>query len=523
MSESCTLPFLTSMMDIRTTMMSFPQSSVLVCAGLAWIGWILFPKLMAWRSRVIMLNAIPTVGPTGLLAGFIGTYKFFTNAREILQEGYQKYPNRIFKIPQMDRWVIVATGRELIEDITKASDNELSMIDAAAETLQIEYTMSKEVVIHPYHVAIVRTPLTRNIATRFAEVRDEIVSAFADHIPPQDDWVKVPAYKTSFQIVGRTANRYFLGLPLCRDPDWLDLNTNFAVEVFISAMIINLFPSFLKPIAGRFLTRMPSSMRRANHHLRPIVEERLAKEEEYKAKDWPGKPNDLISWLLDEAKGEQRTASDLIMRVLAIEVAAIHTTSTAFCNALYQLAAHPEVVAPLREEIEATVEESGWTKEAIGKMRKLDSFVKETLRFSGGGGFVNSRKVLKDFTFSDGTTVPAGVTVAVPAYMHHHEEERYEDPYTFDAFRFYNMRNREGESMKHQTISPSLDYITFGNGRHACPGRFFAVYEIKGLIAHILMSYDVKLEVEGVVPPYEWHGPSMDPSSTGEVMFRKRQ
>ncbi|KAJ3712730.1 cytochrome P450 [Lentinula raphanica] len=399
--------------------MSSPQSFVFFCVGLAWIAWIFYPKLLAWRSRVVMLNAIPTVGPTGFLAGFIGTYKFFTNAREILQEGYQKYPNRIFKIPQMDRWVIIASGRELIEDLMKAPDNELSMIDAAAETLQLEYTMSKEVVIHPYHVAIVRTPLTRHIATRFAEVRDEIVSTFAHHIPPRDDWVKVPAYKTSFQIVGWTANRYF------------DLNTNFAVEVFMSSMIINLFPSFLKPMAGRFLTRMPSK--------------------EYKTKDWPGKPNDLISWLLEEAKGEQRTASDLIMRVLAIEVAAIHTT--AFCNALYQLATHPEVFASLREEIEATVEESGWTKEAIGKMRKLD--------------IVNSRKVLKDFTFSDGTTVPAGVTVAVPAFIHHHEEERYEDPYTFDVFRFYNMRNQEGENMKHQSISPSLDYIMFGNGRHA--------------------------------------------------------
>ncbi|KAJ4477563.1 cytochrome P450 [Lentinula aciculospora] len=201
-----------------------------------------------------------------------------------------------------------------------------------------------------------------------------------------------------------------------------DLNTNFAVEVFISAMIINLFPAFLKPIAGRVLTRMPSSMKRATKHLAPIIEERLARESEYGSKDWLGKPNDVISWLLDEAKNEQRTVSDLVTRILAIEVAAIHTT--AFCNALYQLAAHPEVIVPLREEVEATVEEFGWTKEAVGKMRKLDSFMKETLRFSGGGGLVNTRKVMQDFTFSDGTIVPAGTTIGMAAYMHHHDEVR---------------------------------------------------------------------------------------------------
>ena len=31
------------------------------------------------------------------------------------------------------------------------------------------------------------------------------------------------------------------------------------------------------------------------------------------------------------------------------------------------------------------------------------------------------RKVLKDFTFSNGVTVPAGVTVAVPVWAIHHD------------------------------------------------------------------------------------------------------
>jgi len=79
------------------------------------------------------------------------------------------------------------------------------------------------------------------------------------------------------------------------------------------------------------------------------------------------------------------------------------------------------------------VQEDGWTKAAMGKLRKLDSFMKESMRFS----FLSSRmyptlalswrnlhfvcspvglkrKVMKDFTFSDGTTIPAGCIAAVP-------------------------------------------------------------------------------------------------------------
>jgi cytochrome P450 len=46
------------------------------------------------------------------------------------------------------------------------------------------------------------------------------------------------------------------------------------------------------------------------------------------------------------------------------------------------LATYPEYVQPLREEIEAVIQEQGWSKASVAKMTKLDSFVKETMRLS---------------------------------------------------------------------------------------------------------------------------------------------
>jgi hypothetical protein len=54
-------------------------------------------------------------------------------------------------------------------------------------------------------------------------------------------------------------------------------------------------------------------------------------------------------------------------------------------NALFDLAAHPKYLAPLRAEAEGAVEQYGWTKEAMNKMRGLDSFLKESSRMRGTG------------------------------------------------------------------------------------------------------------------------------------------
>lgn len=52
---------------------------------------------------------------------------------------------------------------------------------------------------------------------------------------------------------------------------------------------------------------------------------------------------------------------------------------------MYNLAANLEYVEPLREEVENVVKSEGWTKAVMGKMVKLDSFLKESSRFSPGG------------------------------------------------------------------------------------------------------------------------------------------
>ena len=63
------------------------------------------------------------------------------------------------------------------------------------------------------------------------------------------------------------------------------------------------------------------------------------------------------------------------------------TLPQSFCHTLYQVAAHPEYAKVLREEVESIVKHDGWTKESMDKMYKVDSMLKECLRwYSVGAG-----------------------------------------------------------------------------------------------------------------------------------------
>ena len=42
------------------------------------------------------------------------------------------------------------------------------------------------------------------------------------------------------------------------------------------------------------------------------------------------------------------------------------------------------------------------------------------------------------------------------------------------------------------TVAASETFLSFGHGRHACPGRVFTVTEMKLLLAYVIMNYDIK-------------------------------
>lgn len=244
---------------------------------------------------------------------------------------------------------------------------------------------------------------------------------------------------------------------------------------------------------------------------------------------------------------------------------AIHTTSMVTTNAVLDLFASPhreEYVQGLREEVERVLRESGgeFTKNAINNMHRVDSTIRETMRYSSLGDLGMRREVIakEGITLSGGIHIPKGARIAAPNQAIHTDPTFYgENANEWDGFRFSKPREAylsqvdqasgDADRLKNVLeqknqglIATGEDFLSFGHGRyvrvhlnlsirntadqarrHACPGRFFASQEMKLMIAHIVMNYDIKIE-GGRPKNTEINGASIPPTEF-EIQVRLRE
>lgn len=95
------------------------------------------------------------------------------------------------------------------------------------------------------------------------------------------------------------------------------------------------------------------------------------------------KPTDLLQYMIEGAQGDDRDPERLAHLQLMVNLAGIHTTGAALTHAIYDLCEHQEYAEDLRQDIDQVLEQDGgWQKDTHTKLLKLDSFLKESQRFS---------------------------------------------------------------------------------------------------------------------------------------------
>ncbi|ERT02313.1 cytochrome P450 [Sporothrix schenckii 1099-18] len=449
--------------------------------------------------------------------------KWIFSAEDLVRDSYNKFYDKVYQIKATEGTQVLIPSK-FIAELKGLPEEILSATEAVNEAMLSQYTKFSLGHNGDMLSAVVRTKLTQNLARLVPQLRKEIEYVVATEFPECNDWTPVKVHPFGLRAIARLSGRAFVGTSINRKEEWMDTSINFAMHVFMAVVKLQFIPAWLRPIGQFFvsdLRRIRDDIARAKAMLQPIMEERL------RDMDIPGyeKPDDLIQWLLDTLPAaERRDFRAQTELQLVLSAASIHTTNNLLADCMFDLAAYPDVQRELREEALTVLHsDEAWArKDSMVRLKKMDSFIKEVQRFSGNiTGFI--RKVMQPITLSDGTCLPSGTKILAPQVGYSRDERHYPEPDTFDALRFFRLRQRSEEDGRRWQFTTLGDTnMNFGAGKHACPGRFFAGNELKMMLSYYLINFDMKLKNGEERPKPMMIMMSKTPNPDGEVLFRRR-
>lgn len=364
-------------------------------------------------------------------------------------------------------------------------DHILNQREINREFLHADRTMLHPNVIRDtVHGHIIKREMTKNLDNYANVIVNEIEHALRLNWGVNDQhWTEIQAYDTLLDVVSRISNRVLVGLPLCRNREYLRSTSSFARNVVITAGLLNLLPEALRPVLGPLITAYDTShYRQIAKHIFPIIKERMADFKpglDYRKPDY-SKHDDYIQWALHDAFSHddpaERTPEMITKRLAVLSFAAIHSSVITITNVLFDIASSPrseEFQQAMREEVRDVTsrhsESQQWERASLASMVRIDSALMESMRL---WGFL-SRGVMKKIVAKEGVTLPSGehlpygAKVGVTAYAIHHDESVYRHAYTYDAFRFCSESKDENKNgSAHSLVTSSNQFMAFSHGRH---------------------------------------------------------
>ncbi|KAI5242581.1 hypothetical protein E4T42_07618 [Aureobasidium subglaciale] len=410
--------------------------------------------------------------------------QYQANARQLIANGMKDHGSPIvIKTPQGPKLILPSSLTEWVK-----SNKDLDHVEHVKEDYFSGYPGfdGQTALHHSDHllITVIKSKLSKNDGV-VPVLNAHIVEVLNRRWTESEAWHAIDWHQDTTSIISTAAASVFVGPRLAKNQEWVDLTVTYVLDFFTAIGQLHQWPASLRPIAQRFnalSNRCRSNMKRA----RVIMHEESVKRNADRTNSHVDY-NDAFEWITKAVDGR---SVDMAALQLGLGVAALFTTSEALRQTILEIAAHPDLIPTLREEIEQATLESGWTVTALFKMKLLDSVMKEGQRTLPPIVSLE-RKAVRDTIMPDGVKVPKGTHVAVDSSLMW-DENIYVSAKSFKGRRYLELRD-SGASSQVFTAS-SKEHTSFGLGRSICPGRFFADTELKLSLAHILLNYDLRLQ-----------------------------
>ncbi|KAM5357219.1 hypothetical protein ACJZ2D_016494 [Fusarium nematophilum] len=458
-------------------------------------------------SRIInsmSKSSIPVINPPAWFEPkFIKELGFIDHSMEILNNAKNRFPCKPFRVFTDGGEVIVLppTFAHEIRNMPALNFRSAIMKDLHSN---LPAFSPFALLGHPSELiqGMVRKELTKYLNTVTEPIAREASFAFDHRFGNSTEWQSTAIKGAILDSVARLSSRVFLGENLCRNEAWLAITSEYTVMVVRAAAKLRLFPSFIRPLVSLLepdCRKARAALTESRAIINPVIEQRRRLRREALAHGHPAPSfNDAIDWAETECKGRDYDAAVV---QLVLSFAAIHTTTDLLSQTLIMLAKHPEFIDRLRQEMVDALTADGWKKNALYNMKLLDSAIKEAQRLKPTNLLAMRRLVEEDVTLSDGTCIRRGQRLAVDDMYYTTTTQVHDNPDEYDAFRFKRLREQPGNENKAQLVATSPEQLSFGHGRFACPGRFFAANEVKIALCFLLLKYDWKLAPGAATDP----------------------
>lgn len=194
----------------------------------------------------------------------------------------------------------------------------------------------------------------------------------------------------------------------------------------------------------------------------------------------PGPREDVMSLLMD-ARFDDRTAltdAELFENMMNLLGAGHETSASALAWALGHVHRDDAVLARLTAEL-APWRSSRLDPEGVARLPYLTAVCAETLRLTPVAPIIG--RTLREGFALQGYALPAGVSVGISILGVHRRADVYPEPDRFMPERFLG-----------REYAP-YEYLPFGGGARRCLGATFASYEMKLILATVMLTHRLRL------------------------------
>lgn len=318
--------------------------------------------------------------------------------------------------------------------------------------------------------------------------------------------------KATMDVLGRVAFSYDIGSLQCLDTKDAPLYNSF--NTILNTLFLRIF-SFPKQITRKILPSdeniaFNNSLTTLTNVIKNIIQKK-------KQQGNITEPTDLLDILLQgktvDSTGKKISMSEkkIIENMKTMLFAGHDTTAAALTWGIHLLAKNPLIVNKILTEFNNC--NKTISVDVLENCSYLNAVVLEVLRLYPSAVFTRSAK--KEFQLGK-YLIPPAVDLIVSPYLIHRTDKNVDKPDEFIPERWIKQDQKENLGLQAILAKATLSqiYLPFSLGKRNCVGRKLALLEIRVMLLHVLLNFELK-------EPLQKHKDFQDEPYIGLTLFPK--